>query len=329
VYGQGTYKLNDNGLAFTLGARYTAETVGAIFLNSDDDTITTPPAPGTNNDPSRTYDRLSWQIGLQDQIDPNLLVYAVSRRAFKSGGYNGQVGPQTGSAAVGGNEYGAEDLTDVEIGAKFQGQLAAMPVRMNIALFNDWDADSQRTAYAFVPPPGPGPTALTVNVPDAITNGVEAEGQVKPVPWLTLGASFSYVNAQFTNGNVVVFGTPQVYNQVPGTPKISGVFYSDVQIPVTDDISVLLHGDVYGQTKVYNSPVSVNNYGTVIPGYPLFNFRVGLENSRQGWSLIANIKNAFNKVYYTGGVNAGEIFQINTLVPADPRTFTVEARISF
>jgi iron complex outermembrane receptor protein len=48
-----------------------------------------------------------------------------------------------------------------------------------------------------------------------------------------------------------------------------------------------------------------------------------------GWSLTANVKNAFNKVYYTGGFALGEIYQINTLVPGDRRTFTVELRYKF
>ncbi|MBB5684817.1 TonB-dependent receptor [Sphingobium boeckii] len=329
AYGQATLKLNDDGLALTLGARYTNEKVKADFFNPDGSAIAAPAPAGLNYSPSTKYNKLSWQIGVQDQVSSNLLLYIVSRRAYKSGGYNGQVGAQTGTAVVGGNEFGAEQLTDVEVGAKFSGRVGDMPARLNVALFNIWDKDSQRTAYAFIPPPGVGPTAVTVNVPSAKTYGFEVDGQIKLLRWLTIGGSFSYLHPRFTNGGVVVFGNPDVFNQVPDTPRKSGVFYADVEIPVKADLSILLHGDVYAQDNTFTSPTSANNFGTDIPGYALANFHVGLEDSKTGWSLTANLKNAFNRLYYTGGVNAGQIFQANIRNPGDPRTFTVEARIKF
>ena len=45
--------------------------------------------------------------------------------------------------------------------------------------------------------------------------------------------------------------------------------------------------------------------------------------------MSAHLKNAFNRVYYVGGIATGELFQFNTVVPGSPRTFFVDARFKF
>ena len=74
-YAQGTYALNDSGLAFTLGTRYTSEKVTKILAPGDSNRVLygDPAPPGYSYDKSDTYDKLSWSVGLQDQIDDNLL----------------------------------------------------------------------------------------------------------------------------------------------------------------------------------------------------------------------------------------------------------------
>ena len=328
VYAQGTYKLNDRGLAATLGVRYTSEKVGKLVLPGDSirAALGDPAPAGYSYDQARKFNRLSWQIGLQDQVDPHLLIYVVSRRAYKSGGFNGLVAPLVGFAGTSGDSFLAERVTDAEVGAKYQGVIGLMPTRFAIAVFHNWIDNSQRTAYSVVQS---NPASLTVNVPKGRTYGLELEGQVKPSRWLALGGTFNYTHARYINGVVNANGSVQAYDQVPDTPKISGTAYADVTVPVSGDISVVAHGDVYGQEKSFTTPRSVNSFGTTISGYMLANFRLGLQDDRAGWSLTGNLKNAFNRVYYAGGIPTGEIYQINLLVPGEPRTFTVEARLKF
>jgi iron complex outermembrane recepter protein len=326
-YAQGTYQLNDSGLAATIGLRYTSEKVRKILAANDGQAGNCRTSPAIFScDQSQTYKRLSWQFGLQDQVNSNLLVYAVTRRAYKSGGYNGSVQPKIGAANVGGDSYLAESLTDVELGMKFNGDAGGMPVRLNLAGYYNWIKNSQRAAYGIV---NGSPAALTVNVPRGKTYGAEIDLQIRPSQWLALGGTFNYTKAAFGADNVFVNGANQIFDQVPDTPETSGTLFADVTVPVSGNVSGLLHGDVYFQSKTFNSPRSANNFGTVINGYALANFRVGVEDKTVGWSLTANLKNAFNRVYYSGGIPTGEIYQINVLTPAEPRTFTVEARFKF
>lgn len=327
-YAQGTYKLNDSGLAFTLGARYTSEKVGKEVLADDSVRLALGnPAPaGFSYDQERTFNRLSWQIGLQNQVSPELLIYAVSRRAYKSGGFNGTVAPVVGFAATSGDSYIAERVTDAELGAKYQGVVGTMPTRLSLAMFHNWISNSQRTAYTLVQG---NPASLTVNVPAGKTYGLELEGQIKPTGWLAVGGNVNYTHAEYSNGSVIANGSVQQYDQVPDTPKYSATAFIDLTMPVSGDISVLAHGDVYYQSKSFTTPRSVNSFGTTIEAYTLANFRLGVQGEDAGWSLTANLKNAFNRVYYAGGIPTGEIYQINILVPGEPRTFTVEARLKF
>jgi iron complex outermembrane recepter protein len=327
-YGQFTYHIGDGGLAATGGLRYTNERVGKRVLAGDTirGALGDTPPPGYSYDQHHTFKNVSWTLGLQDQVTDSLMLYVTSRRGFRNGGFNGQSAPFVGDAVSGGDFYKAERVTDIEGGAKFNGFVAGVPVRIAGDFYYNWITDSQRAAFALV---NGNIATLTVNVPSGRTYGFELETQFKPVRPLTVGGAFNYTNARFTNGQVSVLGLPQIYDQVPDTPRYNAQVFADLSLPVSGDIAVLLHGDLYYQSSTSTSPRSANYAGTRVPRYTIANFRVGLEDRKTGWSLTANLKNAFRKDYYVGGLQAGEIYQINTLVPGEPRTVTVEARVKF
>jgi iron complex outermembrane receptor protein len=328
-YAQGTYDLNDNGLAFTLGARQTIEKASKITLPTDVNYPLAVANPSMYSiDESKTFRQLSWQVGLQDQLSKTTLLYIVSRRAFKAGGYNSNVPPSGGTADVAGDAYKEERVTDVEGGLKFQGRLAEMPTRVNVALFNNWVVNGQRTAFSLV---GPNPASLTVNVPQGRTYGAEFEAQIKPIDWLELGTTFNYTHATFVSGGnqVNANGSVQTFDRVPDTPKTSGTVYAEITVPVLDTMNIALRGATYYQSESYTSPRSQNFAGTTMPSYAVTDFRLTLQSTRHGWSLALNLKNAFNRVYYVGGLPTGEIYQLNSLVPGAPRTIIGEARWTF
>ncbi|WP_176590626.1 TonB-dependent receptor [Sphingobium sp. EM0848] len=328
-YAQGTYHLGDSGIALTAGGRYTRETSAKHVEPADSFRVALgePAPPGFDYDQRRTFENFSWTLGVQYQADPNLLIYANSRRAYKSGGFNAAVAPIVGSAQIGGDSYEAERVTDIEVGAKFNGRIGGRPARASLALFHDWIVNSQRAGFALV---NSGPAALTVNVPKARTYGAELEAQIRALKWLTLGGDFNSTKAEFTDGNVTLLGTSVLYDRVPNTPKYSASIFADVNVPLMDSgLALIMHGDVYHQSESFTSPRSANSAGTRMAPYTLANFRAGIEDQAAGWSLTGNIKNVFNKVYYTGGLQVGEIYQVNTLIPGDPRTYTLELRHKF
>lgn len=329
-YAQGTYDLSTlvglEGLSFTGGARYTSEKVS--FRHQADDVFILNPHPGFVTPLEDTFNKVSWHVGLQEQITPGMLLYATAQRSFRSGGFNFFAAPLPGIGNNGGSEYGPETATDFELGAKFQGRLAGLPARFNIALYDLGVSDAQRVTYVQV---FGAPAAVTVNVPKTKVRGVESDGLINPTSWLTLGASLNYTNAAFTGNQVSVLGAPPVaFGPVPDVARWSGVAYAELGAPITDEIRSTFRAEMYGQTaSTFSSTANTENPGTGIPGYGLLNFRLGVEQTKAGWSVSGNLKNALNKVYYVGGVGFGSLFTYNTVVPGDPRTWQIELRYRF
>src|SRR3546814_6967030 len=65
------------------------------------------------------------------------------------------------------------------LGTKFAGSVFGRPLRMNLAVYNQWIKDVQRAQ--FPDPPGPAASiAYTVNVPEARVTGAEFDLTFKP-----------------------------------------------------------------------------------------------------------------------------------------------------
>jgi iron complex outermembrane receptor protein len=337
-YAQATLDTGLAGFKLTAGLRYTSEKVS--FVRDADDQWVQPAydaffADGrftrTQKD---TFKKLSWTFGLQNQVTPDLLLYANTRRSFRSGGFNFHAPPTPGFANTSGGEFRPEVATDVELGAKYRGDAGGTPVRMNLALYNMWVENLQRANYVAI---FGALAAVTSNVPKAKITGFELDGNIKPAEWLTLGGSLNYTNARFTDPRVAVLApdgsgtTITLFNTYPDTPKWSGALYADVTVPVSQGWDMTLHGDVYRQTSNwYSSTGRTLNPNTQIPGYTLANFRIGVEQSSgQGWSFAALVKNAFKETYYNGGIGFASLFTLNIVVPGEPRTYMLEARYRF
>jgi iron complex outermembrane receptor protein len=332
IYGQGTFDLSSitglDGLSVTAGVRYTSEKIGIKILPADISFTDSASAQATYDfDQSSRYKNVSWTLGLQEQVNSELLLYAASRRSYRNGGFNDTERPVPGLGSNGGNAYGTETVTDGELGAKYSGRMGGIPVRANLALYQDWIRNSQRAAYVIV---AGSPAVVTVNVPRSRVRGVELDTTITPTSWLQVGGAGTFTDAKFTSNLVSVNGGPPVvFGTYPDTPKWTGSGFVEITAPVTDDLAATFRSDVYGQTRSFYSSTGNTNPGSTLPGYALVNFRIGVESQKSGWSLSANLKNAFNHTYYVGGIALGELFQFNTVVPGDPRTILFEARYKF
>jgi iron complex outermembrane receptor protein len=173
------------------------------------------------------------------------------------------------------------------------------------------------------------PSTLTVNVAQTNLYGVEFEGQIQPTNWLTLGVSANYLHSEFGSNPITVLGNSQVFDQVPDSPRFTGGAFADIRVPVVSSVNGLLHADVYRQSSSAISTTSANNAGADLSVYALANFRAGIEAESGKGSLTVNLKNAFKKTYYVGGLPLGQITGYNILLPGDPRTFSIDARVNF
>lgn len=326
-YGQGTYDLSNaglKGLSVTAGVRYSWEDITLLQLPGDS---------AFSNLPQQDvkFDKPSWEVGLQYQLDRNLMSYVKGRGSWRSGGLN-DAGPHRDgdySSVPPGNKFNPETIKDVEAGVKYSGQLFDQPAHLNVAVYKSWIDDIQRSEFPYYQG---AQIALTVNVPSGTVQGVEFDGTVMPASWLTIGVSGAVTDAKYTNGNVLVLGNAYVFGPWADTPKYSGSIYTRIDLPSPRGWGKLsLTGDLYAQSAQYFS----NNNATTIPGTELPSYK--LVNARLDWrgvlgsqfSLALFARNLANENYYTGGLSQGAGLGINAADVGRPRMYGAEVRVDF
>ena len=90
-----------------------------------------------------------------------------------------------------------------------------------------------------------------------------------------------YLFSRIAGGQFVVFGT------YPDTPEWSGSVFGEISAPVSGNTRASLRSDYYAQSKFFYTSTGNTNPGAQIAGYNIVNFRLGLDNEAQGWSLAA------------------------------------------
>ncbi|MCE7796639.1 TonB-dependent receptor [Sphingobium sufflavum] len=327
VYAQGTYDLSSigaEGLKLTAGIRYTWERVKGFQLRGSDNFG----AP----ERVRDYSDPSWEVGLQYQATPDLLLYVKTRGSFRSGGYNGTFDPTVQNLNAS-NFFGSETTEDVEGGLKYSGRVMGRRATLNIAVFNQWIHGVQRAE--FPDPDGPGGVAsiaYTTNVPEERVRGIEAEAMVQPADWLRVGGQLAVTDAKFTNGTVVLFGKSYSYGPVGDTPKSSGTLWAELSAPMDAAVGqVSLRGEVYSQTGQYfSNAADTIAPRTRLPGYTLVNGRLSW-NGIMGSPVSAALygENLFDQEYFVGGMQLASALGHNGAVVGKPRTYGVELSFKF
>jgi iron complex outermembrane recepter protein len=320
VYMQGTYKLTDR-LNATGGFRYTWDQLSSI---QDPDS-----AFGAAHQ-SMTSSKPSWAVTVDYRLLNPLMAYAATRGSWRAGGYNYSVFPLNADASGGGNEFRPETTEDVEVGLKYSGDEFGVPLTLNVDIYNQWVKDVQRAAYVL----GLGGTStlLTANVPADQISGLEMALQIRPTPWLQLGAIGSYTDARFTNSSVNLLGNIVNYGPVANTPRWSGSLFAEVSHRLQDNVGVItLRGDVYAQsTMPFSNLGNTRAPFTTLPGYGLTNFKLSWRNVLGGkLTVAAYARNAFNQRYYVGGNPEGGSLGVNYVDAGTPRIFGGELRWDF
>ncbi|MFA7603632.1 MAG: TonB-dependent receptor [Novosphingobium sp.] len=321
LFAQATYRF-DNGFSVTGGFRYTWETYsisqapGTLFFGASDERI--------------KFNKPSWTFGVDYQATPDLLVYAATRGSWRTGGFNGFSPPIMATAENGGNLFLPETVKDVEVGAKYSGRLGGtVPFRLNLAFYNQWVNDIQRTAYANI---NGNPASFTANVPKAQITGFEADTFIRPASWLELGGSVAFANARFTDPRVSFFGTATDFGPYGDTPRWSGTVFAQVSQDLPGDAGKLsLRGEIYAQTAQYFSNLNNTlNPETRLPGYALGNLRLDWEDMMDSSvTLSAFVKNVGNRGYWVGGVPQGANLGLNIAAWGQPRMYGAEMRFTF
>lgn len=192
AYGQVTFDVTPE-LHVTAGARRTQDK-RHINLDSFQMFSPVPPSPDApcpngpgdqcNFDQSTEFNETTWNFGVDYQITPDLLLYGVARRGYKSGGFNifSRFNPT----------FKPEFVNDIELGFKSQFPLLDGSARINIAAYRSRFKDWQTTIVLLT-------GADLRNAGAGTIQGVEAEGTFAPTDNFELSGYYAYTDAHYTD----------------------------------------------------------------------------------------------------------------------------------
>lgn len=317
TYAQGTYSITEN-LHITTGIRYTTETIHYTQGGGDEEAlIGVKPASLTNAKPS-------WTGSLDYRVSPDLLVYATTRGSWRAGGFNGTSQNFLPDGQPVAQSFKPETTVDVELGAKYYGQIFSKPVNFDIALYDQHIWNVIRAIYF-------NDSANSGNVARAEVKGIEIDGSVYPVRWLQIGFSGAYTDAQYTNPIASIDNLKFIFGPYGDTPRLSGSLYARATQDLSDGSQLVGRVDYYGQTSFFYS----NLYDTIlpdtrIPAYSLVNLRAEWNNIRQTrLSLAAFVNNVADEHYFTGGFPLGAVTGINSVLEGLPRMYGFQLNYKF
>lgn len=327
IFAQVSYELTDS-LTATVGGRYTWEKVG-ISQEPGNVFGVDPNSPAATQ--SEKLSAPAWTLSLQYQIDPNNMIYANQRGSFRSGNLNGTVAPftdpLTGRPA---NFFRNEKVRDFELGYKFNGRIGGAPVQFNLAAYKVIVKDAQRALYAVI---GGAPAGFTVNVPEAVTNGVEVDGNFDATDWLSFGFNLAYTDAKYTKNSVPIpFAGNLLVDTYSDSPTWSGSANVRLILPVPDTIGEMsLRGDYYKQTHTFFSSTNgTSTPGTRLDGYSTLGLRFDWKDIMQSdVSAALYVRNLTDNVFDIAGYALGASSGVNTAYPGEPRTFGAELSVKF
>ncbi len=327
VFAQVSYELTER-LTMTAGGRYTW--VDVTLSQEEDNVFGVDPASAAAVQ-MEDFKAPAWTASLQYEINPDHMVYFSQRGSFRSGNLNGTVAPfidpLTDRPA---NSFKNEKVHDFELGYKYNGYLGEIPAQLNIAAYRVIVKDAQRALYAVV---GGAPAGFTVNVPEAVTNGIEVDGSFGLTDWLDLGFNVAYTDAKYTDNDVPIpfVGTLQV-DSYSDSPEWAGSAIATLKLPVPENVGRMsLQGTYYGQTDTFFASTNgTSTPGTDLDGYYTLGLRFDWRDI-MGSSVSAAVyaRNVTDNLFHIAGYALGASSGVNTWYPGEPRTIGAELKVDF
>lgn len=323
LYAQATYVLDSvlPGLSATGGYRYSWDRRFVATRSFSNGVCALAAADATCTLSKRgSFRAPAWNLGLSWQADADTLVYAASRRGFRTGGFN------LGSRDVSTDFFQPEHVVDVELGLKSDWRFWGMKARTNLAAYHQNYDDMQfsGTVQQF----GLANT-ITTNQATATVEGVEFEGSLILLPGFEIAGTYTWELANLdsfaspiTPANVA----PYRWTNVPRhkfylatswtlpVDKRLGSFTLIAKWAWQDRVNIFTAPDPLGQQGVY-SLVNLSADWDGILGHPL--------------DLQFYMTNATDSRYLQGATAAFNGLGLSTAVYADPRRYGMRLRYRF
>jgi iron complex outermembrane receptor protein len=316
VFVHGTYDITDV-LSVTAGLRYTDDQKDVNIYRQNfltGDVII--PNTGVSVEAQKT----SPKIGLNWQINDNLMTYVQWATGFRGGGFGPRPANPLQVAA-----FDVEDLETLEGGVKTD--LNDGRLRLNGAIFFSEYTDQQQFSQQF---DSSGAIWFrTVNTGESEYYGAELEVLANPVEQFQLEASIGYI--QFDRVDPGASGLcsddpPGGDCMAPRTPEWTVALGATYSWGLENGSSLSLRGDAMYQSKMAFSTDPLNGFQ---PAHTLVDARLTWESADQGWSMSLFGTNLTDEVYFHGKLSLVGVLGREQGNVARPREWGLALKRSF
>ena len=303
VFAQGYYDLTAD-LTLQAGIRYAHENTEAFSLTSNSFTAT-PGALASFDDPvipgsvisaegEESWDEVGYKLGLDYQLNDDIMVYGYYAHGFKSGGFTGRI-----AVAQDIGPFDPEYLDTWELG--FKADLLDRRLRANFAVFYNEYEDMQVTQN--VTYPSGANSASVQNAGEAHSSGAELELTAFVSDNLSFNLAAAYLDSQYdeydttspdpVTGELVT--TSFAGNPLMNAPQWSGNASVNYTLPVAN-------GETDFFLQVTHSSDKISNY-TAFPQervseITLVNANITWQPASQQWSMGVYGRNLMDKEYF-------------------------------
>lgn len=271
-----------------------------------------------------TFRAFTPKLGIDFKPTDDVLLYASVQRGFKSGGYN------IGSSQR--DPFEPEKIWSYEIGARTE--LLDRALLLNASAF--WYDYTNLQAQDSV-----GNQPIIRNVGKARVRGFEVETVARPTDFLRLEGAFTYVDAQFTEGQLTEALRPAPLTQAPGSllrdldglrlpraPRWKFSLAGQVEQPVGGAGRVTARAEYHWQSKIYFTVFNIDAASQ--ESYGLLRASLGFTSADDKWSVRLFGDNLTGETYFTNQILTGTVYGAEFVGPlGTPRIYGVDLRFNF
>jgi iron complex outermembrane receptor protein len=287
VFAHGIYDLGDyvEGMHFTAGYRYSWDFDSLGEQSTKPVDMVTRGPGGIANDCNIAirdnncfsqvdthFSSFGWNLGLDEQLTPNTLVYVKAGNAYRPGGTNLAVPPPF-------NEFKPEHVTDVEVGVKTDWDLWDIHGRTNADYFHTFYKAIQVSQVVTIPSSSPGqpPSAqqIQANAATANLDGFELEQDFKLPYNFDLSLSGDYFYSKYDSYPASFGGGAPGFQYIPKFQFAVAPTYHVPIDPSYGELSIGLNWFWYGHQST--SPIQQETLN-VMPHYEDLDIRVDYTN---------------------------------------------------
>ena len=325
LFAQGTYDLSPliPNVKFTAGARYTWDDQTSRRASCTAPTFT---VCGPLTEYSAKSSAFTWNLSLDWEPSKDTLIYLASRRGYRAGGFNTQVGAPP--------SFGPEYVTDVELGVKGNWNLGGMPVQLVADGY--WQNYSRIQVIRTTPNPA-DPLRFVIstqNAGSARVYGAEIEASIRPTPELQLGATFSYLDFKYTSFLSGVDGALLTLEAPYNRPRFKYGLNGRYQLPLDESIGEisLMANWSWQSATVGLGGASADHDGIHdrINSFGILNLSMDWSNAlRNNLDISLYMSNVTNKLYAINQVVAYNSFGYSAERYGEPRMYGLRLKYRF